>query len=176
MRKYALNITVIFLLVLLAACSSNPVTAQTAADDVVKSAEAVVEGLYNLVSWEPGKIADWDKVKNLFHEDAVVSMRRSRTQMITLNKQGFVDLFIQDVNRYNLQATGFSEKIIKKKLTILGDAAYCTVLYEVSIPNNPNSVQRGVDSFHLLKKDGRWWITSIINEAGQGLIIPEEVR
>lgn len=178
MKKYFVNTLVVFSLILLIGCSSKPVTAQMKSDtNVVQSAETIVEGLYNLVTWEPGKIADWDKVKNLFQENAIVALRRTRTQMITINKQGFVDLFIADVNRMNLQERGFSEKIIKKKLTLLGDVAYCTVLYEVSIPSIPNSAQRGVDHFHLLKKDGRWWITSIINEIPrEGVPVPEEVR
>jgi hypothetical protein len=62
-------------------------------------------------------------------------------------------------------------------MTEIGEVAHCFVLYEANVPNSPNPSQRGVDSFQLLKKDGRWWIVSIINEIPRpGVPIPGELQ
>ena len=48
--------------------------------------------------------------------------------------------------------------------TVFGDMANIWVLYEAHIPGTPRPPQQGVDSFQLIRKDGRWWIVSIPNE------------
>ena len=62
-------------------------------------------------------------------------------------------------------------------MTVIGDVVHCFVLYGASTPNNPNPPQRGVDSFQLMKRNGRWWIVSVINEIPRpGVPIPEELQ
>jgi len=76
-----------------------------------------------------------------------------------------------------MDKTGFQEKIVQTKMTVIGDVAHCYVLYEASIPNAPRPPQRGVDSFQLMKKDGGWRIVSIINEIPRpGVPIPVELQ
>jgi hypothetical protein len=47
---------------------------------------------------------------------------------------------------------------------VMGDMANVLVLYEASIPGSASPPQKGVDSFSLIRKHGRWWIVSITNE------------
>jgi len=47
---------------------------------------------------------------------------------------------------------------------IFGDIAHVLVLYTSYIPGVSEAPREGVDSFHLIRKDGDWKIVSILNE------------
>ncbi len=143
-------------------------------ENIFHHPEAVVTEIYKLVSFEAGTTADWERVKSLFVDEAVIVLRTSVDSMKIMDTQGFVDLFVRDIERYELEKTGFKEKILSLKPTVFGDFAHVFVVYEASIPDNPMPPQRGVDSFQLMKKDGQWRIVSIVNEVPmQGNPIPE---
>jgi hypothetical protein len=137
------------------------------ADDArFRTPQNVVTELYKLVTFESGKMPDWEEVKSLFIEEAVIVLRLGPATMRTFNRQSFVDYFIYDIKRSNLLESGFTENIIKTQMEVIKDIAHCFVLYEVSVPgrfdNKP--VNRGIDSIHLIKKNDHWLIASIINE------------
>lgn len=140
-----------------------------------QTAESVVTEIYKLVSFEKGTTPDWEKVKSLFIDDAVIVLRTSRDSMKVLSKQGFVDLFIHDIEKYQLDQRGFKETVISTKTTVFGNIAHCIVVYEVSVLDGSMPPMRGVDSFQLMKKNGRWYIVAITNEIpGPDNPIPEE--
>ena len=145
--------------------SVSPIQAQQEAkEEEFTTAESVVKEMYKLVSFDSTQTPDWDEVKNLFLEEAVIILRTARDVFQILTKDGFVQLFIDDIKKYNLDKTGFTEKIVNIKIQLFGDIAHCFTVYEVGIPNTNRPPFRGVDSFQLVKKDGRWWIASVTNE------------
>jgi len=133
-------------------------------DQPYAAPEDVVKLLYNLVTFDAGSTPDWDQVKSLFIDKGVVVLRTSRTDTTVFSVQGFVDDFVNFIERAQVIKTGFKEEIKRMKPMIFGDIATVLVLYEASIPGRKRPPQQGVDSFSLIKKDGRWWIVSIINE------------
>lgn len=148
----------------------------TAVQEKPQTAEHIVRSLYEMVSWDPGKPPDWEVVKTLFVEDAVVVLRTGRESMQSIDRQGFVDLFLQDIERYNLDERGFQEKIISLKGREFGNIAHFFVVYEVSVPGDQRPPMRGLDTFHLWKRDGSWEIVSILNELPMpGNPIPEDL-
>ena len=76
----------------------------------------------------------------------------------------FVGDFVAFIERANVEETGFAETIVRTRPMVFGDIAHILVLYEVEIPGSGRGPQQGVDSFQLIRKDGRWWIVSIVNE------------
>lgn len=143
----------------------------------VKTVGDMIEKIYSDVSWEAGKEPDWNKVKDYFHEKAIVTMRSSQTLMSVFDRDGFINDFVTFWKQLNTAKRAFKERVVNKKVTVLRDAAYCMVLYEAHIPGSPRPPQKGVDNFHLLKKDGRWYIMSLINEIpAPGMEIPEELK
>lgn len=128
--------------------------------------QGVVEELYRLVTFQAGEMPDWEQVKALFIEEAVIVLRLGPATMRTFNRQSFVDYFIYDIKRANLLESGFTERILNCQIRIIKDIAHCYVLYEVIVPGrfNDKPVNRGIDSFHLIKRNGQWLIASIINE------------
>ena len=128
------------------------------------TAESVVTELYKLVTFETGSTPDWQKVKSLFIDEAIIVLRTSRENTTIFSVEGFIDDFINFIERANVKQTGFVEKIIRMKQMVFGDMAHFLVLYEAHIPGSQRPPQQGVDSFLLIKKDGRWWIEAIANE------------
>ena len=137
---------------------------QIANQDESKTAEEVVRQIYDLVTFRAGERPDWEKVKSLFDESAVVVLRTSRTQHSIFTVDGFVQDFVNFIVQAKCDETGFTEKVVNVKSVVFNDIAHCFVVYEAHIPGRPNPPQQGLDSFQLIKKDGEWKIISIINE------------
>ena len=129
-----------------------------------RTAESVVTELYKLVTFETGSTPDWQKVKSLFIDEAIIVLRTSRENTTIFSVEGFVDDFINFIERANVKQTGFVEKIIRMNQMVFGDMAHFLVLYEAHVPGSQRPPQQGVDCFLLIKKNSRWWIEAIANE------------
>jgi len=139
--------------------------------------EGVVQKLYDLVTFAAGSTPDWDEVKSLFIDRGIVVLRTSRDKSTVFTVQEFVDDFVNFIERAKVVETGFKEEIKRIKPMVFGDIATVLVLYEASIPGRKRTPQQGVDSFSLIKKEGRWQIVSIINEIPTpDRPIPEELQ
>ncbi|MHC4615214.1 MAG: hypothetical protein ACYTAU_16765 [Planctomycetota bacterium] len=163
-----------------------------------KTAEGLVGALYESVTFEAGSTPDWDHVRSMFIDEAVIVLRTSRDDTTVFSVEGFVGDFVKFIERADAGRTGFTERIIRTKPMVFGDMAHVLVLYEASIPGSPRPpslrrqlrlqdaavrdnaavrVMQGVDSFSLIKKHGRWWIAAITNEIpGPDRPIPAQLR
>jgi hypothetical protein len=128
------------------------------------SAEELARSVYDLVSFEPGTTPDWEQVRSAFLPQAIVVLRTSRDSTSVFTLDGFVQDFVSFIERANVRETGFRERVVKTSATVFGDMAHVLVLYEAHITGSPRPPQQGVDSFQLIRRDGRWWIVSITNE------------
>jgi hypothetical protein len=134
------------------------------ADTVTATAEGSVRQLYRLVSFRPGEATDWAKVRALFLPEAVVVLRTSRTATTVFSLDGFVNDFIRFDTIPAVARSGFTETIVRLRSMVLGNIAHVLVLYEAQVTGSQRPPQQGVDSFHLVRRDERWWIASIMNE------------
>jgi hypothetical protein len=152
-------------IVLIAGSGATLLHAQDPSDQAaLETAEGVVTEIYGLVSFEAGNTPDWDKVRSMFIPEAVVVLRTSREASTVFSVEGFVGDFVNFVENSPAGDMGFTEKIVRMKSLVFGDMAHVLVLYEAQITGSPRPPQQGVDSFSLIKKDGRWWIAAITNE------------
>jgi len=134
-------------------------------DDTFMSPESIVRGLYDSVTFNPGSTPDWDYVRKFFFPEAIFAVRMTRTSMATLSVEEFVEWFEGDIEKYKMEERGFEETIQKMKMTIFGEMAHCFAVYKARFMTPADSPgQIGLDSFSLMKKDGRWWIVSLTNE------------
>jgi hypothetical protein len=149
---------------------------QAAIDEAVQTAEGTVTILYDLVSSEPGYLPDWDKVRSVFIPEAVIVLRTPMDGMSVLSLEGFVADFVEFVEGANIIERGFIERVVRTKTMVMGDMAHVLVLYEAEIPDWDRPPQQGVDSWLLIKKGGRWWITGATNEIPRpGVPLPAEL-
>jgi hypothetical protein len=150
--------------VVLCLCPNASISAQTPSGNVLQSPDGLVRHIYDLVTFEAGTTPDWDKVRSMFIEDAVIVLRTSRDSTTVFSVDGFVDDFVAFIERADAERTGFTENVIRTESMEFGDMAHVLVLYEASIPGSERPPQQGVDSFQLIKRADRWWIVSITNE------------
>ncbi len=149
-----------------------------AAEEVFASPESLVRGIYAAVTFGPDSTPDWDYVRSFFIPEAVFGVRKTRTSMEVLTVDGFVDWFISDIKKFKMDELGFEETVQKLKLTVYGNIAQCFVVYRARLKTPPDLLgQFGLDSFSLMKKDGRWWVVSIANDiVSPQNPLPEELR
>lgn len=142
-----------------------PTAAQeTEASVPVDTPEQLVAELYDLVTFDAGTTPDWDRVRSLFLEEAVIVMRTSQTETGVFSVDAWVDDFVRFIERANVEATGFTERIVRTRTWTFRDMAHVLVLYEASIPGWGRPPMQGVDSFSLVRLDGRWWVAAITND------------
>ena len=141
------------------------------------TAESLVAALYEAVTFEAGSTPDWDHVRSMFIDEAVIVLRTSRQSTTVFSVEGFVDDFVKFIERADAGRTGFSERIIRTKPMVFGDMAHVLVLYEASVPGSLRPPQQGVDSFSLIRRDRRWWIAAVTNEIpGPDRPLPSPLR
>lgn len=133
-------------------------------DPYVKDPEKLVRHLYDQVTFPAGKTPDWDYVRTMFLKEATIFMRTGRNKTDTFTLDGWILDFVNFINDRDVKKTGFQEKVVKTHSMVFGDIAHVLVLYTAYLPGVTKTPMEGVDSFHLVKKDGRWWIVSILNE------------
>lgn len=134
------------------------------ADPAVQTAEGLVREIYRRVGIEPGVAKDWETVRSLFLPDAVVFMRVTRDSSATMTVGEFLNDFIEFSKRAEVEKKGFAEKILWMKPFVFRNIAQVLVCYEAAVTGSGRPPQRGLDSFQLVRKEGRWWIAGIVNE------------
>ena len=128
------------------------------------TAREVVEELYRLVTFDAGTAPDWDRVRSLFADEAVVVLRTGLDEMTIFSLDGFVNDFVQFIEQSDVETTGFTERILKMKTTVYGDIAHILVLFDSHINGSTTPARQGIDSFQLIREADRWKIISITNE------------
>ena len=153
----------VVLLTLLVACATPTRVPQNLGDPGA-GPEQVVRELYERVTFGPGTTPDWDAVRALFLDEAVVVLRTSRAELTVFSREGFVDDFKTFIATSNVRDTGFTERILDLRVTRFGDIAQVMVRFDSHIPGSGRPPGEGIDSFELVRRDGRWRIVSIVNE------------
>ncbi len=132
--------------------------------EALETPEGVVTSIYDMVSFEAGSRPNWDRVRSIFIPEAVVVVRSSQEALTVFSVEGFVDDFVTFIENSPAGEMGFSEKVTRIESMVFGDMAHVFVLYEAHITDSPQPPTRGLDSFALIKKDGRWLIAALTNE------------
>ncbi len=163
-RRVPVVLTLGALILAVVGCLPAAAEETSAADSATATAETLVTELYRLVTFEAGSTPDWDRVRSLFIDQAVIVLRTSREGTTVFSVDGFVADFVRFIDQAKVRETGFREEILRLRATVFGDIAHVWVLYEASIPGSERPPQQGVDSFELIRRDGRWWIAAVTNE------------
>lgn len=136
---------------------------------------ALIEDIYSAVSMTDTVPVDWERVRSMFIEEAVIILRTGPDE----SEQFTVDGFIQDFKDFyeypQVKTSGFEEKILSMKSMAYKDIAFIATVYSAAITGRDVPPTRGIDLWLLSKKDGFWKITSVINEViPPGQELPDE--
>lgn len=129
-----------------------------------KTPEELIRDIYVSVSAKNSESVNWQKVRSMFVDEAVVVLRISREKSTQFTADGFIQDFKDFYQNPEVKANGFAEKIIRMKTMVYNDIAFIGTVYSAAITGSQRPPSQGVDLWLLAKKDGLWKITSIMNE------------
>jgi hypothetical protein len=139
----------------------------------VSSPDAIIKAMYETISGPAGP-RNWYRERSLYVEGARLIPIGKR-----INKDGGLEImsieeWIEDAKAF-LEENDFYETEIMRKMHCYGNIIQAFSTYESR--NDPDSkpIARGINSIQLLKKDGRWWIVTVMwdNESKDNPV-PEE--
>jgi hypothetical protein len=147
------------------AFAAGPLPAQQSRAEDVASPEAVVRATYDAISRAPGAPFQWERFRSLFLPEARLIPNTEQTggRFTVHTVDSFISWIDEGWKRVigTPQDRGFAESHVAGITEQFGDVAHVFSTYEKHIWNDKNVLGRGINSIQLVKKDGRWWISSI---------------
>ena len=151
-------------LVLVAAvAASQPAKADLAGID------AAIRGVYEVISGPPGQKRDFDRMRSLFAPNAT---------MKAIGPKGLRGGTVEDYisrNAVILEKEGFTERELGRRVEAWGGLATAWSAYDGRIANG-SFHERGINSFQLVKVDGKWLVASVLwQEETPGNPLPKDL-
>ena len=139
--------------------------------EVVESREAIVAEAYRLISFEPESGPDWKRFNALFAERAVLALRVfPEDESVSVMD---LDEYAVTLMREGMREEGYCETQIRTDWFEFGDIAEARVIFEIRF-GNADPIP-ALDIFQLVRREGRWWIVSIIADIPRpGVEIPAD--
>ena len=138
---------------LLAAAALAAAPAPTKAD--LAGIDAAIRGVYEVISGPPGQKRDFDRMRSLFAPGATMKAIGPKD----LHGGSVEDYIARDKDI--LERDGFTERELGRRLQLWGGLATAWSSYDGRTANG-SFHERGINSFELVKIDGKWLIASIL--------------
>ena len=159
------------MLLLAAAALALPAAAQAApAPGDLAGIDATMKAVYGVISGPAGQKRDFDKMRALFAPNALLRVIgpkgvRGGTLEDYIAKSGPV-----------LEKEGFTEKELARRTEVYGNLASVWSSYDGRTASG-SFHERGINSFQLVKVDGKWLVASILwQEEGKDFPLPADMR
>jgi hypothetical protein len=138
----------------------TPAPPAAKAEDV-KSVDAIIGALYDVISGPAGQKRDWDRMRSLFVPGArlipAVANQSGGATARVLEVQGYIDR-----SGPTLEKNGFFEREVARKTDAFGNIMHLFSTYESRhTAADPAPFARGINSIDLLKDGDRWWIVTV---------------
>ena len=117
--------------------------------------DAAIQGVYEVISGPAGQKRDFDKMRSLFAPDATLK---------AIGPKGLRGGTLEDYisrNKDVLEKDGFTERELGRRLEVWGGLATAWSAYDGRTANG-SFHERGINSFQLVKVDGKWLVASIL--------------
>ena len=139
----------------------KPKAPEQANPDDVQTIAGIIDAYYASVSGPKGQARDWSRFLSLFMPDARFIVARvvdGKSVPLALSPDEFISS-----NRTYFERGGYFEQDIHREVDTFGHIAQVFSTYASRrAQEDPEPYARGINSFQLIKTDGRWWITSIM--------------
>lgn len=116
--------------------------------------DAAIRGVYDVISGPPGQ-KDFDKMRSLFAPGAT---------MKAIGPKGLRGGSVEDYigrNSAILEKEGFTERELGRRVEVWGGLATAWSAYDGRTASG-SFHERGINSFQLVKIDGKWLVASIL--------------
>ena len=132
-----------------ALAASAPAKADLAAID------EAIRGVYQVISGPPGQKRDFDKMRTMFAPNATLKAIGPRGL-----RGGSLEDYISR-NAKILEEKGFTERELGRRVELWGGLATAWSAYDGRTADG-SFHERGINSFQLVKMDGKWLVASIL--------------
>lgn len=136
----------------------------------VKSPEAILNAVYDVISGGKGQARDWNRMRSLFIPGA--RLIPTITVAATADKPAHTDAILLTIDDYiarsstKMTASGFFEHSIHNEFEQFGNIVQIWSTYESRHnADDPKPFARGINSFQLLNDGKRYWIVNIFWDA-----------
>jgi len=131
----------------------------------VKSLDAIVHALYDVISGPPQQARDWDRLRSLFHPQARLIPTGKRPADSKVGARVLtVEDYIQGAQPY-FEKNGFFEREVAGRREEFGNIAHVFSTYESRHARDEKPFQRGINSIQLFHDGTRWWVLTIMWDA-----------
>jgi len=130
-------------------------TTQPAATADLAEIDKTVHAVYDVISGPPGQKRDFDRMRSLFAPGAT---------MKAISPKGLRGGTVEDYISRNsaiLEKEGFTETELGHRVELWGNLATVWSSYDGRTANG-SFHERGINSFQLVKVDGKWLVASIL--------------
>jgi hypothetical protein len=117
--------------------------------------DATVRGVYEVISGPAGQKRDFDRMRSLFAPGATLKAIGPRGL-----RGGSLEDYISR-NKDILEQKGFTERELGRRTELWGGLATVWSAYDGATADH-SFHERGINSFQLVKIDGRWVVASIL--------------
>ncbi|WP_223641865.1 nuclear transport factor 2 family protein [Corallococcus sp. EGB] len=143
----------------------------------VKSQDAILKALYDVISGPAGAPRDWQRFRSLFYPGAQLIPLGKPPGATTLAAQAITP---DDYVAWGQEATathGFFEKEIARQTHAFGGLMQVMSTYEARGTQDGPLIAKGVNSIQLFNDGQRWWVMNIfwLDEATAGLKVPQDL-
>lgn len=144
--------------------AAAPETPAANADDV-RSVDAILTALYEVISGPAGEARDWDRFRSLFREGARLVPAQTApdgtVRIRVLSPEDYIQLAGP-----NLEASGFFEREIGRTEERFGNIVHAFSAYDSRrSADDPEPFARGINSIQLVHDGERWWVVTILWDA-----------
>jgi hypothetical protein len=140
----------------------------------VASPEAAILAAYASIARAPGEDYDWARFRSLHLPGALLLPNTEQTggEPVVWTVDEFVAAVDQATDVGGEQDRGFAEEQVHITVNRYGDIAQAMSTYQKHYWDDDQILGRGINSFNLAYREGRWWIVSIAwdEENGAGPI------
>ena len=146
-----------------AATLSDPFAAiPPAKPEDVKSIDAIVAALYDVISGDAGKERDWNRFRSLFYPGArMIPTGTSATTGKVAARIASPEDYIR-ANEAFLEGEGFHEQELSRHVDRFGTIAQVFSSYEARKKlGDEKPFLRGINSMQLLNDGKRWWVMTV---------------
>ncbi len=129
----------------------------------VASPEAIVTAAYEAIMRAPGENYNWPRFRSLFIPTAnlIPNTEQSGGQFTVLSTEDFIARADAGTNIGGPNDRGFAEEAVHNIVEQYGDIAHVFSHYQKHFWEDDRIFGRGINTFQLVKNDGRWWIVGI---------------
>ncbi len=127
----------------------------------VKSIDAIIAALYNVISGPAGEARNWNRMRSLFLPEGKLVAAGQRPTGEVVKRVMTVEDYITTSGPF-LEKNGFFETEVSRQQQVYGHIAHCFSTYESrKTATDAQPFMRGINSIQLYYDGKRWWILTV---------------